>query len=60
MCNDIINNLPATEAQVRLVAAKGYDVKSRALTRGDVQAVIKDLEKRGVSVTFNKNKTYKK
>lgn len=60
MCNDIINSLPATEAQVRLVAAKGYDVKSRALTRGDVQAVMKDVEKRESSATFKKRSPYNK
>jgi len=60
MCTDIINSLPATEAQVRLVAAKGYDVKSRALTRGDVKAVMKDVEKRESSATFKKRSPYNK
>jgi len=60
MCNDIINNLPATEKQVNMLRALKYDVSGRVVTRADVQAVMKDVEKRESSATFKKKGSYNK
>jgi len=47
MCSQIIMDLPATEKQRGLLRYKGYDVDSVAvLTRGMMEAAMKDLEKR--------------
>jgi len=47
MCSQIIMDLPATEKQRNLLRFKGYDVDSVAvLTRGMMEAAMKDLEKR--------------
>lgn len=45
MCNQIILNLPATEKQVNMLKAIGYDVKSvNVITRGMVDACMKEQE----------------
>lgn len=46
MCNEIILALPATEKQIQLVRRLNYDISGRVLTRGDIQAIMLDVEKR--------------
>ena len=47
MCVEIINQLPATPKQVMMAKALGYDVASKTvLTRGDINAIIKDVDDR--------------
>lgn len=47
MCNQIILNLPATEKQVNMLKAIGYDVNSvNVVTRGMVDACMKEYEEK--------------
>jgi len=55
MCSQIIMDLPATQKQRGLLKFKGYDVDSvTVLTRGMMEAAMKDLEKREAAKLIKK------